>query len=245
MKKDEYKTQRDGLMKVANDAVTSGDLETARKTRAQIEALDAQFEDEMKELANITALEQKKIVNLAVTGSSASIKGEVIDRLFAAFLCVVAAYPTVFAKRLQGRNLTNEEQRVFDIFNPLDATQTTSSHTAVIPTTLMSEIFTEASVGHPILAAVNMTNVKGYVTYPKETSAGDAAWYGEADTLNDSADTTGSLELKGYPLSKVIPISYTLKEMATDAFLIYIRTNIADKIGAALATAIAQGQGVP
>lgn len=241
MTKEEYKAQRDGLMKVANEAVSSSDLETARKTRAQIEELDNKFEEEAKEAANIASLEKKEIVD--IMGKNQPVKGEVIDRTETPKIDNETAYRGVFAKKLQGRILNDDERRIFDIFNPSNATQTTSSHTAVVPTTLMAEIFREASAGHPILAAVDLTYVKGNVTYAYETAAGSAAWVAEASTPSDSVDTTAKLELKGFQLAKVMPISYTLKEMSTDAFLLYIRDNIADKIGAALATAVAQGSG--
>ena len=79
----------------------------------------------------------------------------------------------------------------------------------------------------------------------KTGNSGDAAWVDE-----DTAATSGTLSLSnitlaGHELVKAITVSWKLKTMSIDAFLTYITTKIAERMGAAIANAIVSGQGIP
>jgi HK97 family phage major capsid protein len=63
--------------------------------------------------------------------------------------------------------------------------------------------------------------------------------------VNDGEFGFGELNLTGCELAKSIPISWKLRKMSIDAFIPYITSLLAEKMGAALAKAIVSGLGKP
>lgn len=246
MTKEQYKARRDELMSVANKAIDDGDLEQAKEVRGQIETLDASFEEEVRVRADMNALRDKAVINIedksvpANNGIKKTVPG------MSAPADEEKLYRSAFARAMMGQSLEAEEQRVFDLINPgiNNAAQTSSDHQVMIPTSLVEEIWKEAAKIHPVLSLVNMTNVKGKIEYPKENGTGsDAAWYDEDTPVTDGNVATVSIELDGWELAKCVPVSWKLKKMSIDAFLVYLRDNLSLKMGDALATAIFSGKG--
>lgn len=246
---EEYKNKRNELMSAATDAVTSGDVEAAAAKRAEIEALDENYDAEQRELANLAALKERKMIDITIPRDNApqsltpaAKTQDVLDEN--------AIYREAFAHTLMGFRLPAEEAEIFDKVNRSlapdiqNATQTASTHTIVIPNTLVEQIWKEMGEAHPILRAVPKTYVKGKLTYPREKDGGDnATWYDESTEVTSGSFTLDSIELDGYELAKSILISWKLEKMSIDAFLTYIATLIAEKMGNALAAAIVSGTG--
>jgi len=127
-----------------------------------------------------------------------------------------------------------------------NALQTTSTHPVLIPETVRSQIWKEAGELYPILGDTRMTFVPGDLTILKETNSGnDAEWYDEDTEVADGDFGMGELNLTGCELAKSIPISWKLRKMSIDAFIPYITSLLAEKMGAALAKAIVSGLGKP
>lgn len=246
---EEYKNKRNELMSAATDAVTSGDVEAAAAKRTEIENLDASFDAEQRELANLAALKERKMIDITIPRDNApqsltpaAKTQDVLDE--------DATYRRAFAHTLMGFRLPAEEAEIFDKVNRIiapdiqNATQTASTHTIVIPNTLVEQIWKEMGEAHPILRAVPKTYVKGKLTYPREKDGGDnATWYDESTEVTSGSFTLDSIELDGYELAKSILISWKLEKMSIDAFLTYIANLIAEKMGNALAAAIVSGTG--
>jgi len=243
--KEQYKAQRDELMSVANKAIDEGNLEQAKEIRGKIEVLDSSFEEEVRVRADMNALKDRAVISIedkSVQVGSVIKKTGGID----APQDEEKLYRAAFARAMMGQSLNDEEQVVFDRINPSisNAAQTSPDHQVMIPATLVEDIWKEASKIHPVLSLISMTNVKGKIQYPKENGTGsDAAWYDEDTPVADGTVITGSIELDGWELAKCVPVSWKLKKMSIDAFLVYLRDNLAIKMGDALATAIFAGKG--
>lgn len=253
MRYEDYKTKRDELMAKAKAALDGGKVDEAKAARKEIEELDAAYEAAQAEMANLTALESglakpaapvapQAIV--AATGSAIT-----VDPVVNTAEAREDMYRMAFAKTLMECSLSAEESEVFARVNQ-DAFATVankaSGNQVVIPTTMKQQIWEEMAELHPIINEVEFTDVPGKVEIPKETgNSGNASWVDE-----DTAATSGTLSLSnvtldGHELVKAITVSWKLKTMSIDAFLTYITSKIAERMGAAIANAIVNGLGVP
>lgn len=162
---EEYRNKRNELMTAATDAVHSGDVEAAAAKRTEIENLDASFDAEQRELANLAALKERKMIDITIPRDNApqsltpaAKTQDVLDE--------DAIYREAFAHTLMGFRLPAEEAEIFDKVNRSlapdiqNATQTAATHTVVIPKTLVDAIWKEMGELHPILNAVPKTFVR-------------------------------------------------------------------------------------
>lgn len=247
MNKKEYLAKRKQLLEEAENLLNEGKLEEYKQKEKEIQDLDEKFEAYAKAQANMSALKEKKVDDVAASmidqgnGTVATAKPvEVKDEK--------TAYLYAWAKEMMGQPLSEQEKTVFDKFNAdiQNSVQTTTQHAVVIPETVRDEIWKEAGELYPILGDVRMTFVPGDLTIIKETDSGeDAAWYEETDTVEDGDFQLGTLNLTGCELAKSIPISWKLRKMSIDAFITYVTNLLAEKMGAALAKAIVTGLGKP
>jgi len=138
-------------------------------------------------------------------------------------------YREAFLKDLQGKELTAEERAAV-------------TATAAIPTKTMNEIVGKLEL-NPLLAAVDLTQIPGYVTYPAENSINEAAWVAMGSAATDSADSIQAVQLGAYKLIKTVEITADVEAMSIDAFESWLVARLANKIEKALDSAILNGGG--
>lgn len=138
-------------------------------------------------------------------------------------------YREAFLKNLQGKDLTAEER-------------TAVSATAAIPTQTMNEIIHKLEL-NPLIAAVDMTQIPGYVTYPYESNAMDANWVGMSVAATDSTDAVSSFTLGAYKLIKTVEINADVDAMSIDAFESWLVNRLVNKIEKAIDAGIISGGG--
>ena len=134
-----------------------------------------------------------------------------------------------FLKNLQGKELTAEER-------------TAVTATAAIPTVTMNQIVDKLEL-NPLIAAVDLTQIPGYVTYPAATSVAEAAWVEMGSAATDSADTLAAVTLGAYKLIKTVEITADVEAMSIDAFETWLVARLVNKIEKALDSAILNGNG--
>ena len=138
-------------------------------------------------------------------------------------------YRDAFLRNLQGKELNAEERAAV-------------TATAAIPTQTMNEIVHKLEL-NPLIAAVDVTNIPGYVTYPVESSVAEAAWVAMGTAAEDSADTLSSITLGAYKLIKTVEITADVEAMAVDAFEAWLVARLVNKIEKALDAGIINGLG--
>ena len=248
MDKEKYLAQRAELLAAIQGLIDEGKLDDANAKMKEVEALDAQFEDACKAQANMNALKDKTVVT-NIAAKSVKVEGVVVEKLEPTpVVDEKKEYLNAFAKYMIGRQMTDSEKVIFEKVQTefKNVTQTAAVHTVLIPETVRDQIWQEAADMYPILNDVAMTFVPGDLTIIRETDSGDDAdWYDEDTETADGDFAMGELNLTGCELAKAIPISWKLKKMSIDAFLTYITTKIAEKMGAALAKGIVSGSGKP
>jgi HK97 family phage major capsid protein len=252
MNKKDYLEKRQALLDEAQALLNEGKVEDYKAKEQEIKDLDAKFEKVAKALADMNALAKTPVVtNIEDKGSTVdnAVVGATVDIPVAVKPEDEAkTYRTAFAKNMMGLQLTDDESAVFDRINAgfRNSTQTAAVNTVLVPESVRDGIWKEIGEAHPIIADMAMTFVKGDLTIIKETTSGnDAAWYDEATEITSDDTGFGELNLTGCELSKAITISWKLKKMSVDAFLAYITTKIAEKMGNALAKGVVEGLGKP
>lgn len=141
-----------------------------------------------------------------------------------------AEYRSAWVKDLMGKELNTEERAAL------------TSANAVIPTGIAEEVYSivEAS---PLVDAVDVSHLTGYVTFPVETAASDAAWVAMGTAATDGTDTLTPITLNAYKLIKTVEITADISTMSVAAFEKWIVARLADKILKAVNNAILNGTG--
>ena len=134
-----------------------------------------------------------------------------------------------FLKNLQGKELQPEERAAV-------------TATAAIPTQTMNQIVGALEL-NPLLAAVDLTQIPGYVTYPAEDTINDAAWVAMGTAAEDAADTLAAVQLGAYKLIKTVEITADVEAMSIDAFEAWLVARLANKIEKALDAGVLVGLG--
>jgi len=134
-----------------------------------------------------------------------------------------------FLKNLQGKELTAEER-------------TAVVGTAAIPTQTMNEIVHRLEL-NPMIGAVDLTNIPGYVTYPAESVANEASWLDMEVGSTDSTDALAPVTLGAYKLIKTVEITADVDAMSVDAFEAWLVNRLVNKIEKALDAGILKGTG--
>lgn len=250
MNKEKYLEQRKALLDEAEALINEGKVEESTAKMKEVETLDNKWEETKLANANMNALKDKtKITDLE--DKSVDVKGgTVVDGILENKVDEKKAYETAWAKAMQGKPLNKNEQELYDRINAEFTntyTHDTGNTSVLIPETVVAGIWSRATEGYPLLADVKKFNVKGTLTIKKHTAiaAGDAAWYDESTSTADEKNTFGELTLTGCELAKAITVTWKLRSMATEEFIPYIISELGERVGVALGTAISQGKGKP
>ncbi len=249
MNKEQYLEQRNALMAEIENLINEGKIEEANAKMKEVEDLDNKWEEITKANANINALKDKtKITD--IEGKSIDIKGaKVVDDIAKVIKDDDAKiYENAWAKYILGKKLDAKEQEIFDRVNAEfnnAYTHDTSNTSILIPETVVAGIWKRAAEMYPLLGDVRKFNVRGTLTLKKHTgiAAGDAKFYDEETTTEDEENKFAEITLSGCELAKAITITWKLRSMAMEEFIPFIQNELAERIGAALGTAIAQGAG--
>lgn len=145
-------------------------------------------------------------------------------------------YRTGFLKTMLGQELTAEERSAVDY---VMTTGDTTNHTDyLLPKTLLNEIWSMIEEEHSILQDIQMYRTGTILEIPIHVSIsqGDAASVDENAKNDDEINQWGHVVLSGKDFSKNIEISYAMAKMSIDALEDYLRQEISERLGAALAT---------
>lgn len=255
MNKQEYLEKRQVLMNEAEGLINEGKTEDANAKMEEIKELDNKWEEITKAQANLNALnDSTKITD--ITAQSLNVKGakevDTVNNETFNKSDEKEIYLTAWAKNMMGNTLTPEEEEVFNKVNadfrnnPQNAfTHTTGNTGIVIPERVVEGIWKEIEDTYPLWDDVAKLSVNGNLTLAKGETSTDAGWYEEDESIEDGKETFGTLNLTGCELARAITVSWKLKAMSMDAFIPYIQSRLAEKMGAALGYGVANGKGKP
>lgn len=247
MNKKQYEARRTALMNEAQELIDQGKTTEAEEKMNEVRQLDELWDSISQSQANLNALIQDpKPMN--VFGQNPELMNfglpqgdtEKPDTAEAAWASGV--YTNAWAKKLTGRNLTDEEQNVFQMVNAA-YTHTTENTAVVIPKTVTKGIWETAAELYPYYGDVAKTYVNGVLTMIQGESSSEAGWYEEEAETEDGKELFKEFTLSGCELSRAITVSWKLKEMAIEDFIPYIQRKMGEKMGAALGYGATHGKG--
>ena len=223
---------KDALKEILDkiDAVAEGEEidKLEEKSNEYIEELERR-EAENKELEKREA-QRKNILDIVNKNGTEIRKGEMEKMAeIRTFALDTPEYRNAYLKKLQGKDLDAEER----------AAMTAS---AAIPTETMNMIVGKLDVV-PLIAAVDVMNIPGNVSFPTEGTVNNAAWVAMGTASTDSADALSSISLAAYKLIKTVTITADIKAMAVPAFESWLTDRLANKIQFAVDAAILVGTG--
>ena len=258
MNRKQYEEKRTALLNEAQELLDAGKVDEANAKMEEIKNLDETFENSVKAEAALKALSAEPVLtnvqSLTDAGATAALMGGTQTSAGVVNMNGVSQekpvdyeselYLTAWAKTMQRKSLTNEENEAFRMVNEA-FTHTTENTGVVIPKSVESGIWKEVGELYPYWNDVRKTYVKGILSMVMGDTSTDAAWYEEGEQTEDGKETFGTLTLNGCELSRSITVSWKLQEMAMTEFLPYIQSRLAEKMGAALGYGVTHGKGQP
>ena len=218
---EQLEARRTELAGMDTESATTEELEARAN---ELEAIAAELE--AREQA---AKEAEELRQEVAEGHDAVIKEFKMEEKKMNFEVSSPEYRDAFLRNLQGKELTAEERAAV-------------TATAAIPTQTMNQIV-GALERNPMIAAVDLTQIPGYVTYPAEDSINEAAWVSMGSAASDSEDSLQAVQLGAYKLIKTVEITADVEAMAVDAFESWLVARLANKIEKALDAGILVGLG--
>lgn len=207
-----------------DDSVPTEELEARAN---ELEAIQAELKAREERAAAEEALRQKVAAgNDPVTKKFEEGKPMEENR----FAVESPEYRVAFLKNLQGKELTAEERTAINAAG------------AVIPTQTMNEIIHKLE-NNPLIAAVDVSNIPGYVKFPYESACQEASWLDMGVGSTDSTDAIGYFSLGAYKLIKTVEIDADVDAMSIDAFEAYLVSRLVNKIEKAVDAGIINGTG--
>lgn len=150
-------------------------------------------------------------------------------------------YRSAFLKMLQSTKADNSDVELTAEERAAYVTVTTdnTNHAGyLVPTQIVDRIWDLIAEQHTILGDIDMYRDSGAVLeFVKRTAItqGDATTVAEGVANDDEINTYGKIALSGKDFSKHVDISYAMAKMSIPAFETFITSEIADRLGAALA----------
>ena len=240
MTREEYLNKRKELLDSADTLLNESKVEDAEKVMKEIEDLDAAYDKEAKQRAGLEALKNAGFALIEDVANLDDNKMENIEDLKNA--AGTKEYLNAWAKTMQGNELTDDERKAYNMVNAY--THTTENTGIVIPETVTAGIFDEVSETYPFWEDCMKTNVKGVLSLIKADESSEAAWYTEADEVEDATETFLKDSLNGCELARNTEVSWKLKEMSIAEFIPFIQKRLAEKMGKGLAYGVTHGKGV-
>lgn len=139
-------------------------------------------------------------------------------------------YRDAYMKSLMGLPMEAEERAAL------------ASAASVIPTETLNKIYGKLEES-PLIDAVDVLHIPGYVAIPKATTVNDAAWVAMANAATDSSDVIGTVALTAKKLIKTIEITADIQAMSIPAFQAWLVNKLAQKLEVAICAAIVNGAG--
>lgn len=150
-------------------------------------------------------------------------------------LLATPEYRSAFLKNLQGKRLTDVEERAL--------TTTAGSAGSAVPTTTLNLIIDKLRQVSVLFPMINVTYIPGNLSLVVANAKNASAWKTEGTDGTAADDTVINVNLAGYELIKLVEISAAASAMTIDAFESYIAAEIGRQMSIAIENAILNGSG--
>ena len=227
MRIDEINTRLAEIRAMNMDEVT-GEALTALEQ--EVETLQAERQQIMNEAQQRQQL-RDKVAAGTVTGTIIEEIKEENNMENRTFTLESEEYRSAFLKNLRGEEMSDVEKRAFSFL--------TTNTTAPLPTVMQNRIIDLIGEAHPIVADVYRMDSNSAITIPVAKAVkADAGKTAEGASANELEIEFTNVNLSGEDYTANVKMSYKMANMAIPAFETYLIGQIAERLGAKLATGI-------
>lgn len=200
------------------------DLDAIEK---ELRDLDTEFKELEKRKATIDGINAGTIPAVEIPNPVTARSADTFDQ--------DKEYRSAWLKNLQGKALTENEQRAYS----------TAANSALpaIPESTANEIIKKMYEVAPILQRCKIFHVPGNFKFAVEGTNSDAALHTENGSITAANDSLGSVSLTGYEIVKLVKASRATVNMTINAFESYIVEIIAEAIARKIENYIFAGTG--
>ena len=200
------------------------DLDAIEK---ELRDLDTEFKELEKRKATIDGINAGTIPAVEIPNPVTARAADTFDQ--------DKEYRSAWLKNLQGKSLTENEQRAYS----------TAANSALpaIPESTANEIIKKMYEVAPILQRCKIFHVPGNFKFAVEGTNSDAALHTENGSITAASDSLGSVSLTGYEIVKLVKASRATVNMTINAFESYIVEIIAEAIARKIENYIFAGTG--
>ena len=200
------------------------DLDAIEK---ELRDLDTEFKELEKRKATIDGINAGTIPAVEIPNPVTARSADTFDQ--------DKEYRSAWLKNLQGKALTENEQRAYST--------TANSALPAIPESTANEIIKKMYEVAPILQRCKIFHVPGNFKFAVEGTNSDAALHTENGSITAASDSLGSVSLTGYEIVKLVKASRATVNMTINAFESYIVEIIAEAIARKIENYIFAGTG--
>ena len=193
----------------------------------ELRDLDAEFKELEKRKATIDGINAGTIPAVEIPNPVTARAADTFDQ--------DKEYRSAWLKNLQGKALTENEQRAYS----------TAANSALpaIPESTANEIIKKMYEVAPILQRCKIFHVPGNFKFAVEGTNSDAALHTENASITAASDSLGSVSLTGYEIVKLVKASRATVNMTINAFESYIVEIIAEAVARKIENYIFAGTG--
>lgn len=256
----EIEERKTELAEQIDNAKTVEEVEELRKAvediKEQVPEEEPKAEEEKEEVAEEVATEEPKEICKEEERELIRVNAEQIvpignfkeERKMSKYDIEARA----FAKRILGKDLTEEETRALG--DAVGTTATTFVESAAdaqginnlglyIPTSVRLELEERANLESPIYRDIRKLRVNGNVNVPYLYAGDDAAWYVELSATANEGQEHKAVTLVGRELAKNIEITWKVDQMTPEGLLDWIVDELYEKMYKAKVNAVIYGTG--
>jgi HK97 family phage major capsid protein len=205
-----------------------------------MESIDTELralETEKSEIEKRQALAQQ--INVGQIEATPIIKPQVeergVEKMEREQFLASAEYRSAFFKNLQGKSLSEVEQRAL--------TTASGSAGGAVPTQTLNQIIDKLRQTSALYNYITVSFVPGNLSFVVANAKNAAQWKAEGSNGTAQDDTVVTVTLGGYEIIKLVEISAAASAMTIDAFESYISAEIGRQLSIAFENAIVNGDG--
>lgn len=203
----------------------AADQDTLTALEAEMNALAAR-KAELKAEAEQRAMDAQKVT----AGSGTEVRKFEQEEKKMSFEINTPEYRSAWLRNLMGKEINAEERDAL------------SHGEYAIPTETLNKIYGRMEL-YPLLNAVDVMHIPGFVTIPVEGTVNDANVVAMGTASTDSADALAKVSLGAYKIIKTIEITADVAAMAVSAFETWLVDRLANKVFRKITALVAAGTG--
>lgn len=242
MNKEQYLAQRNSLLEKAQGLLNENKFEEFNSVKAEIEKLDSDFENAIKEQANLNSLKDNAVIT-DIQNKSVPVEGARTIESTENNISKKEDLTNSIEYRRAFMNYALNGTKMPSEFTNSDANTKTGDVGVVIPSTVMEKIVEKMEATGMILPLVTPTSIKGGVKVPISSVKPVASWVSEGSGSNKQKKTLTYIDFGYNKLRCSVSMSLEVDTISLGFFETTFINNVTEAMVKALEQAIIDGDG--